>query len=533
MALESAVILDLSRLGTADLLGAGPAIALVQSSLSRGRHVIAVVAPDAQHEARDASSAARLSASASPADRAAIVASGPIDAAGAFARVLAEAGIPAVEADTTLYPRTRGHALDAEPRLVSAGAYTRALAGSTVVVVPGGVGLDEEGSVTSLGAGTATLTAVFLADRLALPVERGTLEPLGKTDPCAMPDETLGERKARNSAERSGVTVRCARPLGDGARSIRVGILGEHPAADMVERWAGTLGAPIDTVRMDADPDAPAGWRAVRPDVLIDFTGTARDSYAAGSLALRSGGTLITANTALIAERGGGLSIAALIGGGTLRASGALSGCPALAPILELVSAWPGVARVQGTLSPAGDRVLDLRSSGMSAEEAERRAAEELGLDADAMARARSGADALESACAAAQLAFGVAPTVRAFPRGPEHVSDNDLARAANQGRRYRVIATVERLGEDIAVRVGPVPVRAYDELVSDEPGVTRAVVESRRGERKMAEGRLRHPGSVAAAVLRDLVEIGRVPSPVRVGVAEQTGLGVRLGATA
>jgi homoserine dehydrogenase len=98
------------------------------------------------------------------------------------------------------------------------------------------------------------------------------------------------------------------------------------------------------------------------------------------------------------------------------------------------------------------------------------------------------------------------------------------------------VVATAERVGEHIALRVGPVPLREDDPLVNVGAGAVEAVVETRDGGSAHASGRLQHPGSVAAAVLRDLIESRRDLSPappIRHASPGRTGVEPTLGATA
>lgn len=527
MALHNSVVLDLTGLETGSLAKAGAAIAQVQMCLMRGRSVIAVVAPDPGRAQRDLADSNRLPATADAGERARVMISGAAEAASAFSEVLAGAGIPAHEAEPALWPVTRGHALDAEPRHVSADAYSTALTDHAVLVVPGGVGIDGDRRPTSLGANTAPLTALFLGDRLALPVERPDTPDTGDREA----ESDLGARKAARFAERHGIAAEpVALRTGDAAR---VAVVGDGPVAGLVSGWGDALRGSYELEQFPGDPIGADAARAWGPDVVVDFASSAEASYDLASWALRTGRTVVTANTALLAERGGGLGIAALIGGGTLRAAGAIRGCPGLAHAIGRAADWPGVRRVQGSFSPLADRILDLRSGGMPAGTAERVAAAELGLDESDIEAARTGSDALTTLAAVAQLAFGTPAEIRAAPRGPDHVSDLDLARARAQGRRYRVVATAERIGEQIALRVGPVPLRDDDPLVGAEPGAVEAVVETRDGRTTRAGGRLRHPGSVAAAVLRDLIESRRDPSPAEHAASGRTGVAPTLGATA
>lgn len=524
MSLQEGVVLDLTGLETGSLSMAGKAIAQVQSCIARNRSVIVVVSASRERAARDLADANRLGATADPAERARVLASGPLDAAGNFVSVLAEASIHAVEADQALWPVTRGHPLDAEPRHLSAASYRDSFAGAQVVVVPGGVGVDDEGRPTSLGADTAPLTALFIGDRLALPVERPADGPGG-------PGDGIGRRKARAYAQRHAVEAEtvCTAPT-DGTR---IALIGASSTTTLLTTWLASLEGSYELERFTPDPAGAAAARDWTPDVVVDLSESAQASYDLACWALRSGRTVITTNTAMLAERGGGLDVAALVGGGTLRASGAVAGCPALAPIIERSFLWPGVRRVQGAFSPLADRTLDLRCQGLDEEEAERIAAAELGLTPADAARARTGQDAMTTLAAVAQLAFGAATDGRPAPRGPAHVSDQDLARARTQGRRYRVIATAERIGDQTALRVGPVPLREDDPLVNVETGAVEALVETRDGAVSRASGRLHQPGSVAAAVLRDLIETRRAPLPGIHASSGRTGVNPTLGATA
>lgn len=531
MALHNAVILDLSGLETGTLAGAGVAIAQVQMCLAKGRSVIAVVATPAERADRDLATANRLSATAEPADRARAVVSGAVDQAAIFAGVLADAGFDAEPAGSDLWPTTRGHALDAEPRRVSAGAFNAATSEHDVLVVPGGVGRDEEHRPTSLGRNTAPLSALFIADRLALPLERPVA---GTTDGEEAPRD-LGRRKADRFTERTGVRAEpvSLADVGPVRAPIRVAAFGDGPAADLTCAWGSGLPSAFEIERFDASALGIEALRVWSPDVVIDFGRSADESYEIGSWALRAGRTLVTANTALLAERGGGLSIAALIGGGSLRATGVVTGCGKLARVIGRASAWPGVRRVQGSFSPLADRILDLRAQGLTEAEAERAGAAELGLGRPDINASRGGEDAMSTLAAVAQLAFSAPPEIRTTPRGPAHVSDRELARARAQGRRYRIVATAERLGEQIALRVGPVPLREDDPLVNTDPGSVEVVIETHSGESHRASGRLRNPGSVAAAVLADLIDARRDPAPARHRAAARAGIDPVLGVTA
>ncbi|MFK7882960.1 MAG: hypothetical protein AB8F26_02100 [Phycisphaerales bacterium] len=515
MPLQRTVILDLSRLETSTIEGAGLAIAHVQMCLSKGQRVLVVVAPDARRVGRDLVAANRLAPTADASDRASILTSGAIEQAARFAEILGDIGLSAAPALLEAYPSTRGHPLDAEPRSVSASAITSALREADIVVVPGSVGRDDDGRLTFIGSDSESLTALFLADRLAIggEVPLTTLE--GLEGEISQAEETYGRRKARRFTERTSVEMRPVR-LGDrkaNSEPLLVEQAGNGPASQLIAAWSEGIRQAIDIT-----PEAPANnsssYRESSSNrIMLDLNTSAESSYETTSRALRAGRTVVTSNTALIAARGGGLAISSLIGGGSLRASATIAGCPSLAQLLDQITDWPGTRRVQGTFSPTGDLVLDLRSQGHSTEDAESIAADRLGLSRSDIELARRGEDAMQTLGAIAQLGFGAPASIRASSRGPEHVTDADLRRATSQGRRYRVVATVERVGEEIALRVGPVPLRTDDPLVNQSAGAVEAVVETRTGESLRASGRLHQPGSIAGAILLDLIRTLQDPS--------------------
>ena len=80
-------------------------------------------------------------------------------------------GVDAGLLDPVLFaPITRGHALEAEPRLLHGKRFEQAAMRHRVLVIAGGVGRTPEGDTTSLGTGGAELSGLFIAQRLGLPV---------------------------------------------------------------------------------------------------------------------------------------------------------------------------------------------------------------------------------------------------------------------------------------------------------------------------------------------------------------------------
>jgi len=139
--------------------------------LDAGLRVLAVVAPTAIDE-----QAALARANAMPATTdehvQAWVRTEPARLAAEKVRCeLAEAGVSTPDVDpTTMSPTVRGPSLDAEPRSINARALEAAWAESRVIVIPAGVALTDDRRPAILADGSALATALFIGERLGLPV---------------------------------------------------------------------------------------------------------------------------------------------------------------------------------------------------------------------------------------------------------------------------------------------------------------------------------------------------------------------------
>ncbi|MEM7622172.1 MAG: hypothetical protein AAF235_03110 [Planctomycetota bacterium] len=80
-------------------------------------------------------------------------------------------GVHAVLADPReTGPVARGHVLSAEPRTIRVRRLAELAEDADVVVMPGDAGVNSSGDVVSLGEDGEELTAVFIGDKLAIPV---------------------------------------------------------------------------------------------------------------------------------------------------------------------------------------------------------------------------------------------------------------------------------------------------------------------------------------------------------------------------
>ncbi|MEZ6242806.1 MAG: hypothetical protein R3B57_07155 [Phycisphaerales bacterium] len=162
-----------------------------------GRRVIIIAGASPMVRQAGVARANRMAPTADPYEVALALVEPELEAAAVVARALLEAGVRAESLAPESYaPLSRGGPLDAEPRLVDARAYADVLSECEVVVLPGGVGRNFDGRVTSLGDEGACLSALFIADKLALPVV--VLDPRG--DGWSVP------RRAALFARRHGIS---------------------------------------------------------------------------------------------------------------------------------------------------------------------------------------------------------------------------------------------------------------------------------------------------------------------------------------
>lgn len=181
--------------GSASLAG-------VAARAAGGERVILVVQTPCDQAEIDARRAEALGPMGDPFARAVVLNAGPMEAAARASSALADLGISVALADPRrAAPVTSGHPLDARPRHVDARWYERTLTRASVVVIAGGVGIDELRRATNLGAEGSALTAVFLASALALPLVVADARP-------GDGHNSIAGRKARLLARDRGVTVR-------------------------------------------------------------------------------------------------------------------------------------------------------------------------------------------------------------------------------------------------------------------------------------------------------------------------------------
>jgi hypothetical protein len=259
MSLENATVLGLTL--PDDERGIAPMLEQLREMTACGQRLIVVVSASPMRHQESVNAANRLPVSADAFQIAREMVRSDLEASERLVSILQEGGLRATRlAPEEHGPLTRGGALDAEPRVIDASVINASLEESEIVVFTGGVGRDFDGRLTSMGAEGGALSAVFLGDRLALPV-RVRLAP----------GEDALPRKAALFARRQGVRVALA-----GSSGVELGWF--DPASD----------APLSTLSAGAQLRVSLlGLGSVGRGVLHELL-SAPDRYRVVGVALTS-----------------------------------------------------------------------------------------------------------------------------------------------------------------------------------------------------------------------------------------------------
>lgn len=169
MTLDNAVLYTISR----SALSSGSSLCALAGQVvtaSSSRCVITVVGASMQDQTAMEKRASELGPTADVYSRAGLVTLAARENAQRFAGLVAMLGAEVELLDPMLHaPITRGNPLEAEPRLLNAKRFEASSLAARVLVLAGGVGRSADGHLTSLGTGGATLSGLFIAQRLGVP----------------------------------------------------------------------------------------------------------------------------------------------------------------------------------------------------------------------------------------------------------------------------------------------------------------------------------------------------------------------------
>jgi len=433
---------------------------------------------------------------------AALLATGEHTSAALLTLALRRAGISASTLSVDqLHLVASGDVLDAEPQTIDTATIHAALKLSSVVVVPGFLARLPDGGPCTLGRGGSDLTALFIAQRLGVPVRLAkdvdalyqwdpALEKAGKhplryntltTDDALQLDGDIVQHKAVRFAKRTGLRFTVGAINRDDGTIIgapvttfadyaqhtpplRIGLLGlgtvgrgvaSHLAqlpqfAELVavavrdpQKHTDFAARSLGGLTLSADALAVA---ASGVDVLIDTTDDPAIALAAAKAALACGTTVITASKQLAVQHAGELQALARANGARFVFSASVGGAvPVLETIAALRAGGERITAVRGVLNATSNLVLTQLEHGWSLAEAIK-LAQSRNLTEREPADDLSGLDVARKLAIIARQAFGVELDPQTITRtGIAELSPLQAAASARAGTPIRLIGTVER----------------------------------------------------------------------------------------
>lgn len=464
-----------------------------------------------------------------------LLATGEATSAALLGLALARAGLDANVADAArIGLKVRGPNDDALPVEVNRTRVRALLEDAPVLVVPGFIGVNEEGATALLGRGGSDLTAIFLAERLGArcrlikdveglyewdPAEEGREHrrsgspgrylSLHWNDALQL-DGRIVQHKAIRFARDRGLEFEVAGVNGpgetvigqrsaamDGARRnvrrpLRVGLLGLGNVGGGVwralsrqrelfevagiavrdpRRHAGT--APGDLLTTRARDVVASGC-----DIIVDTIGGVSPAGELIAEAIALGADVVTANKSVIAARGADLERLAAARGRRLLYSAAVGGqTPVLETIEAILAEDPeSITGVEGVINATTNFILERMKEGENFEGALVIAQQRGYAEADASADI-DGWDAANKIVLVARAAFGVwLPVSRVRVKGIREVDARLLEDARRIGGAVRLVAEATKTGGGIRLSVEPRVICAGDAL-RDVPGAWNRVV--------------------------------------------------------
>jgi homoserine dehydrogenase len=256
-----------------------------------------------------------------------------------------------------------------------------------------------------------------------------------------------------------------------------------------------------DPVALAASPDI---------DIFVELVGGSDGpAKAAVEAALTHGKPVVTANKALIAEHGSALAVLAESKGAPLLFEAAvMGGVPAVKIVREALVGEDLVA-IAGILNGTCNYILtEMEATGRSfadvLAEAQRLGYAEADPTTDV-----GGFDAGHKIVILAALAFGCAPNYAdAEIEGIEQIELTDIRLAHDLGYRIKLVASAEKIGEGVSVRVHPALAPLSHPLAQAGGALNALFIEGRRVGRIFVQGRGAGEGPTAAAVAADIADV-------------------------
>lgn len=483
--------------------------------------------------------------SASDHARASVLSLGESESAALLGIHLDRAGIPArVISPETAELIAEGAPLNALPVSLNVVRLNALLDEAGVIVFPGFLANDNNGSRVTLGRGGSDLTAVYLAH--ALSAERCRLikdvDGLYESDPATPPatprfsyasyedalstDGSIIQHKAIRFAQAHGVEFELGRFNGSNPTTIGAG---ETRLSDHADRprpltlaicGAGVVGGGVlDLVAQLPDLFQVAGVARRSPgqstrdaaypitndaiklaasgaDVVVELIGGTSTAREIAQAALRTGASLVTANKSLIAEHG--LSLRALCDHADqhILASASVGGAM---PLLEAIRGRE-IQSVEGIINGTTNYVLGQLEQGRSLETAIRDAQSHGFAEADAT-RDLDGRDALDKLLVIANEQGWSIPASRIALTPIQSWLDS-----VHKAYPARHVAYVDHQSANVTVQ----PLQSHPELADTQNEWNFANVQFADGQRITVRGKGAGRWPTSESVLADLLQLSR-----------------------
>jgi homoserine dehydrogenase len=241
-------------------------------------------------------------------------------------------------------------------------------------------------------------------------------------------------------------------------------------------------------------------------DVLVEVIGGTTTARTLVETAVRRGIRVVTANKALLGERGAALSALARLTDTRLDFEGAVCGAIPIVRCVRSGAAGVGITKVSGILNGTSNYVLEQVAEGASLADAVA-TAQRLGYAEADPTRDLSGQDAEDKLRILAWMCFGVAPhTLEVTRRGIDAETAAWAARVATEGDRVKLIASCAREGDQLVARILPTRVTSDDPWARVAGPFNRIVVESESAGSLVFQGPGAGGRATAGAVLADIL---------------------------
>lgn len=318
-------------------------------------------------------------------------------------------------------------------------------------------------------------------------------------------------------------------------RPLRIALAGcGHVGGSLLDLF-GERGATSDTVRVqrvlvrDARRPRPALAQAVARglapsqstitdptelldddvDVLVEAIGGTTTARTLVETALRRGIRVVTANKALLAERGPQLQQLAKANGTRLDFEGAVAGAVPIVRCVRSGAAGVGITAFSGILNGTSNFVLDRVAEGASLADAIR-TAQQLGFAEADPTRDLSGEDAEDKLRVLSWLIFGIDPAaLKVVRRGIDEETAAWAAHVAAEGDRVKLIASCAREQGTLVARIIPTRVTRDDPWAAVSGPNNRIVIESASAGALVFHGPGAGGRATAGAVLSDVLREG------------------------